>query len=167
MGSIEIHELGKWFEREADALVLYARQWLDRSAAEDVVQDSFVRLMIERVHPSNVRAWLYRAVRNAALKSVRSRDRRHRREEWVSRGGTQWFEAQAADLVDARQVEAVLRQLADEEREIVTLRIWGGLSLQEIAEVVGTSIATVFRKYRSALTHIRQRLSTPCPTKKN
>jgi hypothetical protein len=55
--------LGDWFDAHGAALVVYARQWLDRPAAEDVVQEGFVRLITEpaRQRPGNVCAWLYRA----------------------------------------------------------------------------------------------------------
>ena len=52
--------LGGWFDAYGAALVLYARQWLDRGAAEDVVQDVFVRLMAQPggQRPAHLRAWL-------------------------------------------------------------------------------------------------------------
>ena len=52
MGSIGLQEPGRWFERESNALVLYARQWLDPSAAEDAVPDVFVNLILQKGNPS-------------------------------------------------------------------------------------------------------------------
>ena len=56
------------FDAHAATLVLYARQFLvDRAAAEDVVHDAFVNLLgLRGAGPSDPKAWLYRAVRNAA-----------------------------------------------------------------------------------------------------
>ena len=59
--------LGRMYDAYGAALVLYARQWLDdRSAAEDVVQEAFVRLVAQPALPRNARAWLYAVVRNGA-----------------------------------------------------------------------------------------------------
>jgi RNA polymerase sigma-70 factor (ECF subfamily) len=80
-------QLAELVNRHAAALVLYARQWLDRQSAEDVVQEVFVRLMSQpgRETPANVRAWLFHATRNAAIGTARSLWRRGRREREVAR----------------------------------------------------------------------------------
>ena len=78
MGSIDPAKIGSWFQAHAGSLVLYAQQWLDRAAAEDVVQGAFVRLMAQGRLPDTVEAYLYRAVRNAAISRLRARKRRHR-----------------------------------------------------------------------------------------
>ena len=73
---IDPAKLALWFEAHAAVLVLYARQWLDRGRAEDVVQEAFVRLMAQRTDPNNVRAWLHATVRNAAIDEARAVSRR-------------------------------------------------------------------------------------------
>lgn len=166
MASIEAVELGRWFELEATALVFYASQWLDRGAAEDVVQDVFVILMAQGRRPDNVKAWLYRAVRNAAFKQLRGRQRREAREVGFA-GVEPDLEDRTETVLDARQAEAALASLPADEREIVTLRIWGGLTLDEIAAVVDVSTPTVFRKYRGTIEKLRQALHVLCPLKIN
>jgi RNA polymerase sigma-70 factor, ECF subfamily len=158
MASIGLPDLGRWFERESHALVLYARQWLDPAAAEDAVQDVFVNLMLQSPPPAHVKAWLYRAVRNRALKRVRSEGRRSDRETRVAAETLGWFEPQPGDAFDARAAEAALRRLPADEREIVTLRLWGDLTLEEIATVLACSVATVFRRYQAGIESIRKQL---------
>jgi RNA polymerase sigma-70 factor (ECF subfamily) len=165
MGAIDASELGRLFESEASALVLYARQWLDVAMAEDAVQDAFVTLMAQGQQPAQPKAWLYRTVRNRALKIVRSRDRQEQREQRAALETPAWFEPHPGDLLDAQTAEAALRQLPAPEREIVTLRIWGGLTLEAVAGVMGCSVAAAFRQYRAALNRIRTELSKPCHTK--
>ena len=167
MGAIKLNDVSRWFEGEAGRLVLYARQWLDQAAAEDVVQDVFVQLMLQRRRPDHVKAWLCRAVRNAALKQRRTGDRRQRREERFAAATPSWFESPAAAAIDARHAEAALRELTEAEREIVVLRIWGGLTLVEIAGVVNASSAMVFRTYRRGLEQLRRKMGVLCQTKTN
>ena len=158
MDSIGPQELGRWFERESNALVLYARQWLDPSAAEDAVQDVFVNLMLQSQPPEHVKAWLYRAVRNRALKRLRSESRRSDREARVATEASGWFEPRPGNALDAREAEQALRRLPADEREIVTLRLWGGLTLEAIATVLSCSVATVFRRYQAGIEGVRNQL---------
>lgn len=160
-------ELTRWFEAHAASLVLYARQWLRRGAAEDAVQEVFVRLLLQPARPRNVKAWLYRAVRNEAISVWRSTRRREQRERVVSPGEA-WFEPHDAAEIDAESVTNALAKLPPQEREIVVLRVWGGMTLQEVSDLVGAPVSTVYLHYRAALAKIRERLGVPCEnTRKN
>ncbi len=165
MESIGPTQLSEWFERYASVLVLYARRWLDPGLAEDVVQDVFIRLSAQRAAPDEVKAWLFRSVRNAAISQLRSRGRRTRHEERRASRRTDWFEARPDDLIDARTAQAALASLPPEESEVVVLRIWADMTLGEIADIVGQSVSTVFNRYQAALAGIRQRLELSCRTK--
>ncbi len=167
MGSIGGAELARWFEAHGRALVLYARQWLARESAEDVVQEVFCRLARQRRAPADVRAWLFRAVRNAALNQVRSQRRRRRHHRRAAEQQTEWFEPQPGDPIDARAAQAALESLPPAQREVVVLRIWAGMSLREIADVVGRPVSTVFSRYRAALNAMRERMEQPCKSRKS
>lgn len=149
----------------AAALVLYARQWLDGPGADDAVQEALVSLLAQAQPPRNPAAWMYRAVRNAAIDSARSAGRRRRREQSVAQGRREWFVPDPAALVDAQTAELALRGLKPEHREVVVLRIWGDLSFAEIADVLNLGVSTVHDRYKSALGQLRSALEQPCPTK--
>src|SRR5437763_9540367 len=125
------------FEAHADALLLYARQWLGAARAEDVVQDVFLRLLAGGRLPSEPRTWLFRCVRNAAISAWRSDRRRGRREQAAGRGRADWFVPRPEDRIDAEAAQEALRALSAVQREVVTLRIWSGLTLAEIGQVTG------------------------------
>jgi RNA polymerase sigma factor (sigma-70 family) len=150
------------FRLHAARLVLYARQWLDRGAAEDVVQDVFIRLMAERRWPDEPLAWMYRAVRNAAVSAVRSDVRRRQREQTSAAMRGAWFDAPPDGLIDAPVAEAAVKALPDELREVVVLRIWSQLGFQQIAELVGVPVSTVHDRYRRGLTDIRKSMESRC-----
>ena len=158
-------QLGGWYDAHAARLVLYARQWLDRAVAEDVVQASFLRLASQPQPPTNVKAWLFTAVRNAAISEHRQRQRRSRREQAVSLDRPDWFESNAGDLIDAKTAQEALARLPEPQREIILLRIWGGLSLPEAADVLGEPVSTLFSRYRAGLATLRQRMESSCKTK--
>jgi RNA polymerase sigma factor (sigma-70 family) len=151
-----------WDEHGA-ALALYARQWCD--APEDVVQEVFLLLVRERPALENPKAWLYRVVRNRALNAARGGRRRSRREACVAANGEPWFEMSGGDRLDATAATDALKQLPDEEREVIVARLWGGLSFEEIALVCGSSVSTVYRYYHRGLAALRERLGWSCPAK--
>jgi RNA polymerase sigma-70 factor (ECF subfamily) len=155
-------------------MVLYARQFLGRGdpsaatgAAEDVVQEVFLRLVTLPSEPQNIKAWLYTAARNAAIAATRSGARRRRREQSVAelgqRGG--WFQPSPEDLVDAAAAECALAGLPPGQREVVALRLWSGMTLAEIAEVTGSSVSGVFALYRAALAAVRRTMGAPISCK--
>ena len=148
------------FRAHASALLLYARQWLEPTAAEDVVQEVFVRLLAGRRMPDEPRTWLFRCVRNAAISAWRSRRRRDMREQ--SSASAAWFVARPEDRIDAKAAQEALTKLAPGQREIVTLRIWSGLTLAEIGDVTGLPTSTIHDQYRAALKEMREQLERSC-----
>ena len=153
-----------WFRDWGPALVLYPRQLLPAARAEDVVQDAFIHLLVRRTAPDNVKAWLYRTVRNAALSELRSGRRRRRREQLAAARRGECFRADPSVPIDARAAADALAHLPSEQREIVVLRIWADLTLAEIAAIVHLPTTTVFRRYRQALAAIRKRMKLSCET---
>lgn len=151
------------FDDCAAGLVLYARQWLDRPGAEDVVQEAFVRLFARGgPEPPDARAWLYVAVRNGAISAARGRQRRRNHEQRSASHAAPLLEARRGgggagpdDRLDAASAEAALATLPERQREVVVLRIWSGLTLAEVARTVGTPLSTVHDQYRAALRALR------------
>jgi RNA polymerase sigma-70 factor (ECF subfamily) len=163
---IDPAQLASGFDAHAATLVLFARQWLDRAAAEDIVQDVFVSLMGQRRPPDNLKAWLFKAVRNAAISHARSANRRVGRETRQVERRPDWFEARPEDLIDASTAQAALESLAAEQREVIVMRIWAQMTLAEIAEVTGEAISTLFSRYRAGLCEIKRIMESSCQMKK-
>ncbi|MBR6020152.1 MAG: sigma-70 family RNA polymerase sigma factor [Lachnospiraceae bacterium] len=124
-----------------------------REEAEDVVHDSFLKLYkketTERV--SQGYSYALSTVRNEALQRLRKSKREF-----------PCGEVRAATLLNPVKsvIEDALRELTQEERVIVTLRVNAELGYREIGKVVGLSAATVFRRYMKAISKIRKELET-------
>jgi RNA polymerase sigma factor (sigma-70 family) len=159
-GDARVAEL---FDAHSRALVLYARQWAGGSA-EDIVQRVFVRLLSQRRLPAEPRTWLFKCVRNEAIDLWRAEQRRQQREQSVAVDADAWFVARPGDAVDAFQAEAALMSLPHDLREVVTLRLWSGLNLSEIAEVTGVVVSTAHKRYEAAIQLLREKLEQPCKT---
>jgi RNA polymerase sigma-70 factor (ECF subfamily) len=167
MSSSDLDRLTRFVTERAAALALYARQWLDAAGADDAVQDALVALLGQRRAPDNPAAWLYRAVRNAAIDAARTNQRRRRREQVVALARVEWFDSSVEALIDARTAEQALRGLNPEHREVVVLRIWGELGYAEIAEVLELATSTVHDRYRAALGELRSVMESSCPANTN
>jgi RNA polymerase sigma-70 factor (ECF subfamily) len=150
------------FDAHSRALGLYARQWAGAGEADDVVQRVFVRLVTGARLPANARTWLYRCVRNEAIGAWRSARRRGRRERAVAADAGAWFAPSPGAALDAEAAQRALASLPAEQREVVTLRLWSGLTLAEIGEVTGAAVSTVHERYRAALAAVRERMETSC-----
>jgi RNA polymerase sigma-70 factor (ECF subfamily) len=154
MRPIEPTLLGHLYRQHAPALRLYARQW--GGSAEDLVQNAFVRLAEQATPPEHVLPWLYRVVRNDALTAHRAATRRRLREQ---RAGTPeaWFSPTETQL-DADEAARRLAELPLELREVIVARLWGGLTFEDIAALVGCSLPTAHRRYQTGLAQLRERL---------
>lgn len=151
--------LGQLIDEHARALTLYARQWAP--VPEDVVQEAFLKLSVQRVLPGRIVPWLFKVVRNLAISQARSAQRRRRHEEKAAQKRSTWFVPEEGTGLDA--ATAALRELPQETREVITLHLWGGLTFAEIAEVLDSSSSTAHRFYLAGLNFLRERLNIPCP----
>lgn len=123
-------------------------------AAEDIMQELFLRLF--RSPPGdevqNLRAYIFRAAHNMAVDHLRRRvsaplDEAAPCPESADNG------------IDCRlDIEAALRRLTAEQRQVVTLRINADLTLRQTAAIMGKSMAHVHRTYHTALRTLRQLL---------
>ncbi len=151
-----------WFESYGARLLLIARQWTRSAAdAEDVVQEAFVRFWRHQRHlGGDPMPLLVTSVRRAALDLLRHRRRRERREnEHVDLNAESWF-APAIDQNERRaQLEEAVIQLPDEQREVVVLKVWGGLTFAQIADQLELSANTAASRYRYALGKLRENLN--------
>ncbi len=146
--------LGQLYRQHAPALRLYARQW--GGGAEDLVQNAFIRLAQQTSPPDQVLPWLYRVVRNEALAAARAVDRRRRREQRAG-AAEAWF-SRAEDRLDAHEATRLLAELPLDLREVIVARLWGGLTFEEVAALVGCSLPTAHRRFHAGLAQLRERL---------
>lgn len=158
MAKIRPEIVGRLFDEHAEALVLFARQWLPNP--EDVVQDAFVKLARLHQPPENVVSWLYKVVRNGAVDAARRAYRRLKRERYASNREA-WFDS-TDDSIDAQTATKLLNELDPNLREIVVARIWGELTFDEIARIAGVSLATARRRYLEGLAVLQERIEPEC-----
>ncbi len=145
-----------WLAEHAPALVLLARQWADSHAeAEDIVQEAFVRFWPKRRSARNAKAYLYACVRSAAMTWRRGEARRRRREQAADPPAESLFEDRIEQDERRQAIERALRDLPVEQKEVVVMKVWGGLTFQGIGEALAISPNTAASRYRYALASLR------------
>jgi RNA polymerase sigma-70 factor (ECF subfamily) len=130
------------------------------AGAEDAVQDALARLWRRRGPPSgDAVAYTFAAVRNAAL----AQRRRRRRES--AGAPVSIFNGRAPDPLDDaigaerdRRIRDGVESLPEAEREAVVLRVYAGLTFEQMAEVLGEPLGTVASRYRRAIERLKGRI---------
>ena len=131
-----------------------------RSEAEEVVQDVFVevwtRAALFDATRGSARTWVLSMTRNRAIDRVRSRGASARMvdgvraEAAVSPLGTTPLESAVA-RESREQIQAALTVLSDDQRQVLELGYFEGLSQSEISERLGQPLGTVKSRVRAAL----------------
>jgi RNA polymerase sigma-70 factor (ECF subfamily) len=129
------------------------------AAAEDAVHEAFARLC--RRAPDQARsesAYVYAAVRNAALDYRRRNRSVPSAAEALFNGGWLRDGVSAEERERDQLIRKAVDELPEEQREAVVLRIYAGLTFEEMAEAAGAPVATVAARYRRALERLKVRL---------
>jgi len=104
------------------------------------------------------RRTLARAMRQLLVDHARSRARKGESQTLTEVG------ALMTDPADLLNLEAALQELEGlraQAAEVVTLRVFGGLTLEEAAEAMGVSRRTAARNWRIGRAHLAERLASP------
>jgi RNA polymerase sigma-70 factor (ECF subfamily) len=136
----------------------------DRRDAEDVLQQVFAAVLAKRTLPAidDAGAYFRTAVRNAAYSLLRHR-RTMRAAAAVAEGSAPKeliLEPAVPGCSPEEQaaLEQALRALPPEQREVVHLHVYEGMTFQEVAHATADSINTVAARYRYALDKMRKML---------
>jgi len=138
----------------------------DESEAEDIMQEIFVQIWreAERFDSSraSVKTWLFTIARSRSLDRYRSRKTMQSRLQDAGEEDLQQI-ASAENLqgtsVMQQYIGGVLNQLSKEQRSVLELSYYEGLTQEEIAERLGEPLGTIKSRIRSALIKLRSLLS--------
>ena len=138
----------------------------DRALAEDLVQEALLLAWkgLPRFRAgSNLKAWLLRILVNRVIS-----DRRRRRVDEVEMDASynEPVEPESAiqtviSAEEAERIRAALSLLPFEPRQAIVLRFYAGMTIPEIAEMLGWREGTVKSRLHRALRQLRDALETP------
>lgn len=147
--------LAEIWRTHVDRLLLIARSI--GGPAEDAVQEAFVELAARQELPDDSMAWLVKVTRNRLLQWHRGNRRRRNRESLV--GHQTWFDGgvRSSDRrLDGEEVASAIQAMPSPDREIIVMHIWGEMSFESIARVVGGSRAKAHRTFRRQMQNLKE-----------
>lgn len=135
----------------------------DETETRDLLQEVFLKLarnpnLLRGVREE--RAFLIRLAHNAAIDLMRRRKTRDRtRERFAAEIFSPFAPADDPDEASFRnELSAALAQLPPDQRAVAHLKLWEGLTFEEIAAALDLSPNTAASRYRYALDKLRDRL---------
>ncbi|MDP0489799.1 MAG: sigma-70 family RNA polymerase sigma factor [Verrucomicrobiota bacterium JB023] len=155
----------EWLSADGGKLLMYAKQRTGSlEEAEDVLQDSLIRLWGYQEERGNVPPDLplaFSVVRLVAMDAGRKTGRRHKRDQKVIQFhdyDEHWLDPSLEEDEEAEMLRTAVENLSDKLREVVTLKVWSGLTFAEIAQVLKISHNTAASRYRYAVELLQKQL---------
>jgi RNA polymerase sigma-70 factor, ECF subfamily len=139
------------YEQHARGLLAYACSFVTSFAtAEDVLHQVFERLLRGDLAISGAPvSYLYRAVRNASLNKIRDRSPEVDFDEG-------WLNSPPGLESTALELQSALRELPDQQREVIILHVWAQMSFEEVAAALEIPPNTAASRYRYGLSKLRE-----------
>ena len=175
----DVAKLGLLFERHHGGLFdFFCRTLGDRPAAEDLVQEVFIRILkYRRTYRDDGRfqTWLFHIARNVRNDHLRKRRPDQLTADLPEPAAPAASQATAVEAAqDVERLRRALLRLPDDRREVVVLARYRGMSHEEIAAVLRVEPGTVRVRLHRALKELRALVETltsedrtPCDANKS
>ena len=160
-GGMEIERL---YDEHAQPLYAFLLNFMrDEADTRDVLQEIFVKLAREPKLLAGIReerAFLIRLAHNAAIDLMRRRGTRERTKENFAAENMSPFAptSDPDEKVFREELAVALGALPEEQRAVVHLKLWEGLTFEEIAAALEIPPNTAASRYRYGLDKLRERL---------
>ena len=164
------HAISILIERHSKRVLDYIRMMVkDNDVADDILQETFikaVRVIDEGRYADTGKflSWILRIAHNQVIDHFRSQKNAKTVSEsdagYNMLGTLRFAERTVEDAMISSQIEEDVRRLIErlpaEQREVVMMRYYSGLSFQEIADQTDVSINTALGRMRYALINLRK-----------
>ena len=157
-------ELERLYDDHAQALFAFLLNFTrSETDTRDVLQEIFLKLARQPALLDGVReerAFLIRLAHNAAIDLMRRRGTRQKNYDQLAAESLQLFEPAAAPDEQAfrEALATALGELPADQRAVAHLKLWEGLTFEEIAARLDIPLNTAASRYRYALDKLRDRL---------
>jgi RNA polymerase sigma-70 factor, ECF subfamily len=158
------HEIERLYDEHAQPLYAFLLNFTrDEADTRDLLQEIFVKLAREPKLLSGVReerAFLIRLAHNTAIDLMRRRGTRDRTKANFATEIISPFAptSDPDEKVFREDLAMALNELPDEQRAVVHLKLWEGLTFEEIADALEIPSNTAASRYRYGLDKLRERL---------
>lgn len=119
----------------------------NRDAAEDIVQNAWIAMLKsfgQLRDPAQFKYWAYRTVSNKCIDYGRQRTRGKNLQSILTQENEHHNQGNTQEHLDEHQkIEALFRQLPDEQREVMALHYLRGFDLNEITNILDVPVGTI------------------------
>jgi len=139
---------------ESQLIGYFIANRMDASTAHDLTQETFLKLIKKPpkfLKFNSLKPWIYRVAANLLKDQLRVSGRFSTLEKDLENGVI--AESRNVDISD---VEYLLTTLPEQMRQVVTLRIYGDLTFQEISNQLDVPLGTVLWRMRKAIGDLRK-----------
>lgn len=166
------HGIGALFDQYGGVAFALAYRLLgERGLAEEVVQEAFLSIWrqtaVYDAERGSARTWVLTIVHHRAVDQIRSMRTKTRRDtamdEAIPLPAPEDTWAAVAQILERERVQRALMTLPVEQREVVELSYYGGLTHAQIAQHLDVPLGTVKGRMRLALDKLREALYVPEP----
>ncbi len=139
------------YERFKRGLFLFCLRLLnDSAAAEDVVHETFVRMIAEHEalrEPGSLKSWMFTIARNESFAVLRLKKKYREIDDHDENMYVDDTTETNLELLEQKLLlENLLNRLLPQYKEVLMLREYEGMNYQEIADITGTSVSAVKSK---------------------
>jgi RNA polymerase sigma-70 factor (ECF subfamily) len=147
-------EIERLYREHGPALLLFATAISgERNRAQDALHQVFLKLVEDGGFTRAVdpKAYLFACVRNAVLNDIKHRQRNVALEPEAA-----WFDPPERDYAGEENLRRALKNLAEDQRQVVILHVWGEFTFAQISEILQISANTAASRYRYSLARLRE-----------
>lgn len=172
----EKHRVEETYKEEKGRLLGFIRNRIpDEDAAEDLLQDVFMRLILNTTGIQtieNITAWIYSVTRNRIVDFFRKKKPESLEDQMIDNGNSN-TPINLIDILPAlgdspddeiladmlwEKIQDALDELPSEQSEVFILHELEGLSIKEIVEKTGVKQNTLLARKRYAVLYLRNKL---------
>lgn len=157
------------YDSLAPSVLAYARRY-GSPDAEDLTSEVFLAVFSQMSRldgtVEDLRRWVFKVAHNKAVDDLRKRTRRGTPLEYVPEQDVRLSpsaEDEAAASLGSERARDLVLSLVPDQRDVMMLRVFGDLTVEQVAEVLGKSPGAVKQLQRRALASLRRSVAEGVP----
>lgn len=154
---MEFSELYEKYIEKIYSYIFYRVQ--HRETAEDLTSLTFTKALenFKKFSPSKgtFSAWLYRIAKNCIYDHYRSNHPNQNIEDAFDLHSEEDISAETDNKIQMEKIQKILSTLKSDQRDLVIMRLWDGLSYREIADITGKNENSLKVTFSRTLAKIR------------
>lgn len=133
-----------------------------KETAEDLTSIVFMKAL-EKIQSYNQQksafnTWLYTIARNTLFDYFRSYKEQGQLDEALKYASRENVSTEVSNKIEMEKVQSLLYKLESEQRDLIIMRVWDGLSFKEISEILGKSEAASKMQFGRTLKFLQSQI---------